>query len=575
MIKLFKKIQDTYPKCRVQDDKNYVSFSVGGAFVYELRIQQDVIRLLASNYPAKAGFVECFKIIKQYKIEGKPINGNKIIYEAGLRSADKFTLRIEIPYNKSNLTNDDFINSIINSCEKFHNVLMPLVSNFSKGNIGSLSELMGETKVEKNTKISSSSKSIQAQIADAVCKKYKDAVVKKVDKDNYLDIHLPSVNEKKGTHLFFSTSKEKIKMGFYCRDEAFIDKVLASSNLIETYSHGVRPLGNPEFTDVSLAVQQAEQFVKSLISESSQSALEDNINSLSSVYQYLDNMQSDEEESEDLDSEDVESDDVESEDVESDDEDADDEDADEDDEKGFPLISYRTPSEELKDVVKAYFKKWQKPSFLYAWRMGITAYIPEFVEQLVSDEICPVFTEEQIKLIYDKINDEKVIPILGYAPPELFMHTKHVWWIVPFCIWKEDVASMVFVDKNGFYALFETDGEVEISMIFPWDKLYQLDIEYAADDDPNICRLTLSQENGGYLTFDEFISEEDGNGSYLHVIEAIWEARRETIEASRDLSSWKEGTGGEGFKLFNTPSELLDEKQWLDNPNRPDPRFFA
>jgi hypothetical protein len=37
------------------------------------------------------------------------------------------------------------------------------------------------------------------------------------------------VNEKKGTHLFFNTSKGKIKFGFYCRDDEFNEQVLSKS----------------------------------------------------------------------------------------------------------------------------------------------------------------------------------------------------------------------------------------------------------------------------------------------------------------------------------------------------------
>jgi hypothetical protein len=382
---------------------------------------------------------------------------------------------------------------------------------------------------------------VQNELASGISRLYPDAIVKKINIDNYLDIHLPQVNEKKGTHLFFNTSKGKIKFGFYCRDEEFNEQVLSKSENLEKYAQGIRLKDNPEFTDVVSALQQAEIFIKYLGLESPPLSLDVNVNDSSSIDQNAENTEEEE-----------------------------------DDEKGFPMLRFRKPSEDLKDVVNTYFKKWQKPSYSYAWRMGITAYFPEFVEELVSDDVCPVFTNEQIKTIYDKISDEKIIPILKYAPSDLFLHTKQVWWIVPFCIWKDDTASMIFVDKNGFYALLEEDGDIDIQMIFAWDKVDQLDIEYAADDDINLCRLTLYQENGGYLTFDEFISEkeDDDHGSYLHVIEAIWEARRETIEASKGESFWKEGAGGEGFKLFNTPSDLLDHKQWLDNPHRPDPKFY-
>lgn len=206
----------------------------------------------------------------------------------------------------------------------------------------------------------------------------------------------------------------------------------------------------------------------------------------------------------------------------------------------------------------------------------VLAYIPEFVEALVSDKVCPIFTTKEVDEICARIKSEKIIPVLGCVPEDFYYHTKRVWWLIPFCIWKEDVASLVFVDKNGFYAMFSKDGEEEINMIFNWDAVDELEFEYEYDGDPNINRLTVTQESGGYLTFDEFVcSSEDGDhGSYLSVIEAIWEARRETIEASKGESMWFEGKGGEGFKEFKKPQDLLKAAKW-ENPNRPDPSMYG
>ena len=987
---LFEKLQEVYPKCRIQEDKNYASFSLGGAFVYELRIQKGSIRLLASNYPAKASFGECFKIIKQYKIEGKLINGHKLIFEAGLRNAAKLTLRIEIPFKEGDLSENQFINSVINSCEKFHNVLLPLVSSFQKEPIGSLRELMSESKPIKKMEAASTSKSLQSQIADEILKKYKDAVIKKIDSDNYLDIHLPSINEKRGTHLGINTAKNVIRMVFYCRDFDFVQEVLANSSLLEEYSQGLRPLGDPSFKNVADAVdaifgflseintinskgtnggsqvlpkasaesspkesttytfkkavdaflqgnlayvaeyvqagnpvlqfngdtlitnelisyvstfmevdqriadlvesgvdldasfdngegytavhfaawdgkdeilaylleagaeadsvgedgytplflaaagghldcveilvengadvnrrlkdsniyfskqggtpltvafingflgmalylidQGADPFVLkepcqnapspdlfvnfssllkqgainlpregqletilSLVSKDGEESDEEVAKGTGSLdlNDFLAELESDasEEESNDEEEEDthldemikkfveyqgsdkilevldeyysqkgdivvveIDADDLintlsttdnfvdfvvisgiikltantvwadlaeligESEvdwvktlvkeenpdtmvlfycegkyvyafsninaneningedtseeeavenkgisdltnflaeleavtseegsiDDESDEEDSDDddeseeeeEDSDEDDDEsdeedeeeegGFPMISYRKPAKEMVEVVQQYLRHWQKSSQVYAWRMGVKAYIPEFVEALFSDKVCPIFTTKEVDEICERIRSEKIIPVLGYVPEDFYYHTKRVWWLVPFCIWKESVASLVFVDKDGFYAMFSNDGEEEIAMIFNWDSVDELDFEYAYDGDPNINRLTLTQEDGNFLTFDEFVSDpEDGShGSYLAIIEAIWEVRRETIEASKGESMWFEGKGGEGFKEFKKPQDLLKDSKWKD-PSRPDPSMYG
>ena len=81
---------------------------------------------------------------------------------------------------------------------------------------------------------------IQHLLAEFILDYYPEAIVKKIDTDSYLDIHVPSIHPKKGTHLFFNTSKQKIKIGFYCREEEFVEQVLnTGGGLVEKYSQGV------------------------------------------------------------------------------------------------------------------------------------------------------------------------------------------------------------------------------------------------------------------------------------------------------------------------------------------------
>jgi hypothetical protein len=106
--------------------------------------------------------------------------------------------------------------------------------------------------------------SIQDKLAEGIKIVFPDAEVKKINKDNYLDIHIPSAYPKKGTHLFFNTAKEEIKIGFYCRDEEFIQGVLARENSIESYSQGLRPLGNKSFTKVEDAITASINFLATI-----------------------------------------------------------------------------------------------------------------------------------------------------------------------------------------------------------------------------------------------------------------------------------------------------------------------
>ena len=69
MNKFFKKIKEAYPKCVLHVDQNYLNFSIGASIVYQLRIQKDVIRIMAWNYSKKIKFGEAIKVIKAKKIE--------------------------------------------------------------------------------------------------------------------------------------------------------------------------------------------------------------------------------------------------------------------------------------------------------------------------------------------------------------------------------------------------------------------------------------------------------------------------------------------------------------------------
>lgn len=421
--------------------------------------------------------------------------------------------------------------------------------------------------------------SIQQLLADALLQQFPSAEVKKINKDNYVDIHLPWVHPKRGTHLGFNTAGGTIKVVFYCREEEFVKQALTNGGvLLEKYSQGIRLKGNPEFIDVTTAIAATLQFIEAL----EQNSLLEAPTNEQATNEEVETEVIDAEAGLDLASflesikREGDADDDKSEEEEDESEEFDFDDSGEEEvDGGFPIISCRTP-EGMRDAVGQYLTHWQKSSQFYAGRLGVTAYIPEFVEALFSDKVCPIFTFEEIEAICSRITSEKIIPLLDYVPEELYNHTKRVWWLVPFCIWKEDIASLMFVDKNGFYAIFSKDGEEEINMIFNWDSVDELDLEYQYDDDPNVNRLTLTQKSGEFLTFDEFVStsEEGNHGSYLAVIEAIWEVRRKTIEASKGAPMWFEGKGGEGFKEFKKPQHLMQDLKWT-NPSRPNPSMYG
>lgn len=108
---------------------------------------------------------------------------------------------------------------------------------------------------------------LQASLLKSLQKEILGIEVKKIDKDNFLDIHIPAISKAKATHLFFNTPKSGIKVGFYCRDEDFVKKTLKKSKKLEGYSQGIRLTNNPVFETPELAIKAALTLVELMTKE--------------------------------------------------------------------------------------------------------------------------------------------------------------------------------------------------------------------------------------------------------------------------------------------------------------------
>jgi hypothetical protein len=121
----------------------------------------------------------------------------------------------------------------------------------------------------KSSNDSNSGLSLQEQLFTAIKIVFPDAEVKKINKDNFLDIYIPSVSPARGTHLFFNTVKGVIKVGYYTRDEVFINNVVSVAHQsIDVASNGLRIKGNPKFDDVEAAVAATLDFLSAILNES-------------------------------------------------------------------------------------------------------------------------------------------------------------------------------------------------------------------------------------------------------------------------------------------------------------------
>jgi hypothetical protein len=139
-----------------------------------------------------------------------------------------------------------------NGCEIIGNKLNTKSSNQSNTTI--------ETKVA-----AMDDASLQRNLFNAFSQLFPDAEAKKIAEDNHLDIFIPSVYPKRGAHLYFNTAKDVIKVGYYCRDEEFVLKVLSNASNIESYANGIRILNNPAFSDPNSAVKAAKDFITDIL----------------------------------------------------------------------------------------------------------------------------------------------------------------------------------------------------------------------------------------------------------------------------------------------------------------------
>jgi hypothetical protein len=167
------------------------------------------------------------------------------------RFLENYGLVVEVAYQKSNkvVYTKDSVDKSLNELNKWceNNDCQPF--EFTKALVGNTLS------------------SVQEQLFEAIKEYYPEAEAKKINKDNYLDIHVPEINTKRGTHLFFNTAKDGIKIGFYCRDEAFVDEVMSRSTNIERYAQGIRILDNPLQSDVQEATLNALVFIEEIIGE--------------------------------------------------------------------------------------------------------------------------------------------------------------------------------------------------------------------------------------------------------------------------------------------------------------------
>jgi hypothetical protein len=197
----------------------------------------DISKSLSEVRQAKGADISIIASLKVNTLEKRFLENFGLIVEVAYKKSDK------VVYTKDNV--DKTLNELNKWCQE--NDCQPF--EFKKSFTG-------------NTLTS-----VQEQLFEAVKAYYPNVEAKKINKDNYLDIYVPELNKKRGTHLFFNTAKDGIKIGFYCRDEEFVEAVLSKSTNIEKYAQGIRILNNPLQKDVKEATESALSFIEEITGE--------------------------------------------------------------------------------------------------------------------------------------------------------------------------------------------------------------------------------------------------------------------------------------------------------------------
>lgn len=189
------------------------------------------------------------------------------------------------------------------------------------------------------------------------------------------------------------------------------------------------------------------------------------------------------------------------------------------------------------------------------------------------DELFRKFSSNEVEAIKNKIESERIIPVLVFVKEilesKVEMDVKEPFWFIPFILAAENTGCFLYFEQNGFYGNFEKADELK--MIIHVDAIEDIDIYSGFDEDESKYEDSIKtirvETNKGHLTISEFFG--NGFGSQLEIINSIWYLWLEVVEYNREYPHFAiKIPNGPTYKVFHSWDEVID---WAQEENEAEP----
>lgn len=223
----------------------------------------------------------------------------------------------------------------------------------------------------------------------------------------------------------------------------------------------------------------------------------------------------------------------------------------------LPVINLAERPKNEADAANDYLSQYLAPTKIYGGEK-LQCLVPSCITTLLT--AAPPTSRADLTEIENYIRETKTIPSLAYVPDDLkYMTDKDIWWFVPGVVVAGPYFSWVAVSKDGLYCA-STEDENDGMQVIGWDHIDAIECKY---EETNCCCLHMHTAKGT-LSLSELLAGD--RSSSLPVVKAIYDVYKPVIEASRGAPMWHHGAGGESYRSFESPQQLLVASAWGGPP---------